>query len=96
MEATLNIPAREVKPKVTQFRFTPGVTEVTVAISIPSEDKRKFESVDIQPLLALIPNDKKATIKQFFKRVGALALDQAYESFGVDVEESDITDDIFE
>jgi hypothetical protein len=94
METNVTIPQKNVNQKVIQFRFKPGVLSATVIMEVAGE--QKSETVDFSNLVSGATPTQKTTLKQFFKRVAALALDSLNENDGVDVVEGDVINEIFD
>jgi len=94
MQTDVTIPEKVKTQEVIQFRVSPPSKIVEVLIS-SSEGLQTFH-IDIDTLWTAATTTQKNTIKIFFKRVGALALDAKNEADGVDVVEGDVSGDIFE
>jgi hypothetical protein len=94
MEINVTIPQKNVNQKVLEFRFKPDTLSSTVIMEV--EGEQRSQTVDFTALVTNATATQKATLKQFFKRVAALALDSLNENDGVDVVEGDVIDDIFE
>jgi hypothetical protein len=94
MQADVTIPEKTKTQRVIQIVVAPPSKIVEVLVESP--DGVQTFQVDISDLWSGATTTQQNTIKVFFKRVGALALDMKNEADGVDVTESDVSGDIFE
>ncbi len=94
MEVSVTIPEKIKTQKVVQFRVSPPSKEIGVIIT--SDEGLQEFNVDISTLWTGATTTQKNTIKAFFKRVGALALDAKNQADSVDVVEADVTGDLFD
>lgn len=95
METTVNIPAVQKTQKINQFRFVPGSHIAAVGVR-NDDDGSRFIEVDFQELINAATPTQIGVLKQFFKRIAALALDNLNKDVGVDVTEDDVDGDLFE
>ena len=94
MEANVTTPEKTTAQKVVNFVVAPPNKNIQVFIETPTGTSDVI--VDISALWAGATTTQKNTIKIFFKRVGALALDAKNEADGVDVVEGDMVGDIWD
>jgi hypothetical protein len=93
METTVTIPSLQKTQTIHEFRFHPG--KLSAIVILNDNGERKDVEVDFQALVDAATATQKTTLKLFFKRIGASALDKYNEDSGVDVTENDVTGDIF-
>lgn len=94
METTVTIPSADKTQTVKAIRVVPG--ETTVQVYIVEDGENHVVNVDIATQWAAATVDQKTTIKNFFKAIGALGLDQFNEAAGVDVTTGDVTGDLWD
>jgi hypothetical protein len=94
MQTTVNIPAVQSTQIIKQFRFIPG--ELTCVVLFEEGGEQKSIMTDFSNLVAAATATQKTTLKEFFKRIGASALDDYNADVGVDVAEGDMTGEIFD
>lgn len=94
MEVNVTIPEKVKTQKVTCFIVAPP--DKVIQVQVSSDEGLQSYDIDISTLWTAATTTQKNTIKAFFKKVGALALDAKNEADSVDVTDTDLSGDIFE
>lgn len=95
METTTTIPSSSETQLVVNIILYPGSTNVGGTVGTPDGRVHKV-TIDVSPEWAGVSAANKTTIKAFIKRLGVLILDKFNEDIGVDVEDVDVTGEIWD
>lgn len=96
METTVTIPSKDKLQKVIELRITPGSGKIITVIVTDPEKGRISIPVDVSAEWSAATATQQTTIKNFFKAVAAMALDQLNATDSVDVTTADVTGEVFE
>lgn len=93
MQTTTAVPAKQDTRKVLEFRVRPQSREVRVILEDTNTGEQDAVLVNIDNLITGATGTQKTTLKVFFKRIAAMAMDLY---FGAPVTEGDVSGELFD
>lgn len=97
MQTTANIPAKTDTRKVVEFRLRPQSRDVRVILQDTETGDQDSVNISIDSLITGATSTQKTTLKVFFKRIAAAALDAFWgEDSSIAVTEADVSGELFD